>query len=190
MASTTIRSALAEMEGIDTDIAPNVEEFYTVTGASIRNMDDYFKFAVIRNPWVRLVSCYKNKIYRVTILEDSFQRYNTITGLKIFYPNMPFDLFVKVISRIPDRLADRHFRSQFCEFSTPGGDPLTDEIIRLENLGDRWRNIAIDRGWPILELPRLNESHSEDYREWFSDGVKKIVHKRYRKDIALSQYKF
>ncbi|MEJ7841873.1 MAG: sulfotransferase family 2 domain-containing protein [Rubrobacter sp.] len=98
----------------------------------------YFKFAFVRNPWDRLLSCYFNK----------FARANA-PGLKApanidveLYAGMPFAEFVESVSAIPDRKANLHFRSQHTAICDPGGRPMASFVGRFGDLAadfkDEW----------------------------------------------------
>jgi hypothetical protein len=76
----------------------------------------YTKFAFVRNPWDRILSCYLNKIktdansnndkFKDGVMKK-FQRFG------VFYPGMSFESFVATVHDIPDDIADGHFASQY-----------------------------------------------------------------------------
>ena len=80
------------------------------------HFDSLFKFAFVRNPWDRILSCFLNKIkkdkhFQNKHFEDGvmkkFHRFNT------FYAGMPFAEFLHAVAEIPDEIADGHFASQY-----------------------------------------------------------------------------
>jgi len=98
---------------------------------------DYFKFAFVRNPWSRLVSCYNDKInyeggHVYERYDNSFINY--LKKMKVFSGDMSFDRFVEVICDIPDEYAEAHFRSQHQFVMDERGNILTDFIGRFERL--------------------------------------------------------
>lgn len=70
--------------------------------------DEHFKFAFVRNPWVRLVSCYKQKIAPGGQGLYCYE-YEEVP----LYVGMSFAQFVEAVHAIPDEEADPHFRSQY-----------------------------------------------------------------------------
>ena len=74
----------------------------------VAEMNDYFRFGFVRNPWARLYSCYRDKILGPTLRDQQF-----ILGHFGFTPGMAFADFVRGVAEIPDEEADGHFVGQF-----------------------------------------------------------------------------
>jgi hypothetical protein len=150
----------------------------------------FFKFAFVRNPWDRLLSCYFNK----------FARPNA-PGLKApanmdveLYAGMPFAEFVEAISVIPDRKANLHFRSQHAALCDPEGRVMADFVGRFENLEVDFRAVTAKLGLSErVELPHLLRSgirKSRSYRDFYDNGLRELVCERYRKDVDLFGYQY
>jgi hypothetical protein len=152
----------------------------------------YFKFAFVRNPWERLVSCYSDKIA------------NGGEGLKsparggiAFFPGMPFADFVEAIHATPDNEADIHLRSQYkvvCGRGKSRRTIMADFVGRFENLEADFAAVAnrID-STQRLRLPHLLSSAGRNPRrftELYDDRLRGLVHERYRDDIELFGYSF
>ena len=100
------------------DIAEDVHQLhfpYVKKYKTNKEYNHYFKFCFVRNPWDRLVSCYKNKISfdesaKGTQVENNFIRY--LKKIKAFKQGMTFDEFVDVVSSIADEKSESHFERQ------------------------------------------------------------------------------
>src|SRR5215217_7822421 len=155
----------------------------------VRDLDNryryYFKFAFVRNPWDRLLSCYLDKIARRTL--PPYILASGRRGGVEFYASMPFSEFVDAVCQIPDDAADGHFRPQHLTVCGPNGEPMADFVGRFENLREDFVRVAQEVGEPGLELPERNRKRypKKDpyhYREFYNERLKNLVHKRYEKD--------
>lgn len=148
--------------------------------------EEFFKFTFVRNPYDRIVSLYEDKIN----VEESDLDY--FRDRKEFYPQMSFKEFVKVISKIPDEEADRHFKSLSDFITDENGEGFLNFIGTVENIQEDYKTIC-----DILEiknpepLPHIRKSkRKKDYREYYDEETKKLIQKRYKKDFELLGYKF
>lgn len=149
---------------------------------------NYYKFTFIRNPFDRLVSCYKEKIVK---------RYNR--KLPPFYDshhlsvteNASFSEFVEIISDIPDCLADRHIKSQYATLYRKNR-LLVDRVGRFEHLAENWAELAKKYNLKPELLHKLSSYHFEnthrDYRLYYTRELAEMVYKRYQKDVELLGY--
>jgi len=146
---------------------------------------DYFKFAFVRNPYDRLVSCYNDKIFNGRKNEDIILKNN-------FYVNMPFKEFVKKVFSIPDLRADQHIRSQYYSLTDEKGNLLVDFIGKFENLEKDYKFVCKKIGIKNPKsLPHKNKSkRKNDYRQYYDEEARKIVEKRYKKDLEVFGYEF
>jgi hypothetical protein len=152
---------------------------------------DYFKFAFVRNPWDRLVSCYVQRIVDVES-DRGFAMEYPQTRL---YKGMSFVEFVEAICQVPDEDANPHFRSQYrtvCGQGKNGLVMLANFVGRFENLGRDFAHAAEMIGAPHLKLPHKLPSKSRDgtYRDYYSDRLKKLVHRRFMQDVEIFGYSF
>jgi len=154
---------------------------------------DYFKFAFVRNPWDRLLSCYLDKVVRKNV--PPYLLKNALSAGVEFYANMPFAEFVEAVYRIPDEKANPHFRSQHLTVCGPDGEPMADFVGRFERLREDFARVAEEIGSPELELPERNRKGtskrgSSHYREFYDERLRNMVHKRYEKDVETFGYSF
>ncbi len=162
---------------IDYPYAP-LNEIYTT-------YKHYFKFAFVRNPWDRLVSCYLNKIGPSSI-HGNFSKYG------LFYPDMSFENFVKAVAIIPDIVSDEHFRSQASFLWDIHGEQRVDFIGKLESIDKDFGIVGKRLNMPVDKLPHLMRSRKRklDYRNYYTNETIALVANRYRKDIELLGYTF
>lgn len=149
---------------------------YAVDGYQVPfNPKDYtqhFKFAFVRNPWDRVVSCYVNKIGN---------------------PKHPchgkdFDYFVDWINGKDLTSCDAHIRLQTRLFPAKH----VNFIGRLESFDDDIRYVAKVLGYTINEVPRINSTQQarEHYSKFYTERTKQIIAKKYKDDIEAFGYKF
>jgi hypothetical protein len=153
---------------------------------------EYFKFAFIRNPWDRLVSCYSQKLSNVNG-----------PGLKLpaesnveLYRGMPFAEFVEAVYTIPDSEANPHFQSQHMVICGSGRDKpiLADFVGRFENLKADFEVVAKRiSGSQQLQLPHILRSRNRQFRpytEFYDRRLRDLVYERYQEDIEIFGYSY
>lgn len=193
VANTSIRRAFRSHLGanafLSLDRKPN-SPYEVVDLVKVSQLKESFKFSFVRNPLDRLVSCYKDKVASQD--EESLSPFREYGRTAIpflpsteFYPAMPFEEFVQRVCEIPDKLAERHFRSQHC-FLYYKGSLVFDFIGKFESLEKDWEVVRshLDLG----KLPQKNESKNDDYRKMYTTETATLAAHRYAKDIALFDY--
>jgi hypothetical protein len=139
-----------------------------------------FKYSMVRNPFDRLVSCYKNKIK-----EEDYKPIQKGYG-PLFYKNMSFDRFVKRVALLPDSLSDRHIRSQY-SYLYANGKLVADYIGRFEEFDKSVK--VLQKKLSLGEIKHINSSEDKkDYRDFYTEELAEIVYKRYKKDIEAFGY--
>lgn len=141
----------------------------------------FHRFSVARNPWERLVSCWKDKRHNEEFLRKS-------GGL--FRGGMDFPSFAEVACSVPDDNADRHCRSQL-SFISIREKVLVDRIIRFETLGPDWE--VLRQEFHLPALPHYKQTGATDsYLELYEKypETKELVTRRYREDIDYFGYDF
>jgi chondroitin 4-sulfotransferase 11 len=144
---------------------------------------DYFRFSFVRNPWDRLLSCYRSKVARRVVLKtEEFE------GGKV-YAGMPFREFAEVVCRTPDNDADPHFCSQSAFLCHPAGGMVVDFVGRFERLAEDFREVS-RRLDASLVLPHANPRNpGRHYRDFYDSALAEMVGNRYREDIERFGYK-
>jgi len=209
-ACTSIKSALLPLfddgydgngEGVDSRPRSDVHKFFDGSPYQIKKKQlteeldgkyrDYFKFAFVRNPWDRLVSCYLDK------LSEGGPGMHSPPGLAArVYPGMPFAEFVEVVHETPDKEANIHFRSQssvICRWG--GGRPIMADFIgQFENLEKDFdavvEKIGDSRIKRIPHLMKAKSRKSRSYEEFYDERLKDLVYERYEEDVEKLGYSF
>lgn len=138
-----------------------------------RQYREYFKFTVVRDPWNRVYSAYRN------IITDQFHRRNlNITG------DLSLNSFLK-------RFAGRDMlKPQTYWIRDFGGGVAVDYTIRFEELEEGFREVARYLGDQSLTLPHENKGGSGDYRNMYDPESAELVGRYYREEIKLFDYSF
>ncbi len=135
---------------------------------------NYYKFAFVRNPWDRIVSCYFNKI--VPCCHPPF---------KECY-GKDFNYFINFIARQDLNKADIHIRLQTKLFPVKELDYLG----KLENFSDDLNRIFKKLGLASIDIPHYNSSVHAHYSCYYNDYTQRIIATKYKKDIKALRYKF
>lgn len=196
VACSSIKIAFASLLGIDLAVAggnPHDVEF-PAPGAS-GGRQGLFTFAFVRNPWDRLVSCYRDKIlgevHDFTRLHPTRKIAYCLAQFDCFHAGMPFDEFAEVIAAIPDREADEHFRSQHTFLTDGTGGIALDFVGRFERLDRDFRRVCRELGMPEMSLPFVQAApHGRDYRQYYTPSTQQLVGERFVDDVSLFGYDF
>ncbi len=94
----------------------------------VNHFNDYFKFAFVRNPWDRMVSCWNNKV-----IDSNLFRFNEAELEKM----RNFENFVGYVGGINVDTCNRHLRSQNSVIDLNNIDYLG----RMETFGDDLQHI-------------------------------------------------
>ncbi len=134
----------------------------------------YFKFAFVRNPWDRVVSCYHRQVLpkNIPFYKECWDK--------------DFDFFVNFINKQDMERCDVHMRLQTTLF------PLNDVdfIGRFENFATDLRHVFVKIGLPDVEIVHRNGSEHAHYSTYYNKTTKAIIAKKYRKDIETFNYHF
>lgn len=147
---------------------------------------DYFRVAVVRDPWDRLASCYHDRILHDSLTTRAMRKY----GVR---PGMVFSEFVRCIAKIPDEAADPHFRSQAFTYLSYTGKLIPNWLVRFEHLAMDWQSLQKElrgrMGLKLGPLPHLKQGRSRPPIDKIYDSASVYrVHERYKKDAAIGGY--
>ena len=131
----------------------------------------YFKFAVVRNPWDRLVSEYE---YIKT--QPTHSRFKKLAALN-------FAQFVAYQS-------ERPAAHQINALRLSDGQLGCDFIGKLETLKQSLKVVGAKIGVDFSALPHVNQVDRRDYRTYYDATLQAQVEKLWQADIEAFQYEF
>ena len=197
---STVNSLILEVEGYSQyegeDLHMLVKELFSYPDKERRNPDcrlpdvnEYFRFAFVRNPWSRLVSCYTDKLVgkRPRRFENFVPHYPYMR-----FERMSFADFARFACRIPDDLCEPHFRPQAAFFD----DDEVDFIGRFERFAEDLEyvvhRLGLDRRFLKWCNTHVNVSRKggRHYTEFYDAGLQRLVGRKYATDIARFGYRF
>lgn len=136
----------------------------------------YFKFAIVRNPWDKIVSQYAYMQRRPDLRQ--------YIGLR---EDAPLDDYLDRIA-VSDHV---QWMPQLCFVKDDDGTDLVDVIGRYETLAADAARIFDRLGLPGPDLPHLNRSERDpDYRGYFNAQTRATVARLYGADIDHFGYRF
>jgi hypothetical protein len=176
---TSIRAALAPFADGGSAASPDTtHETLPALLARHPELATHFKFAVVRNPWERLVSFFFHARQR---LAPTFPQFQAMDGL---------EAMLRLIDRDVAWLCAMHAVRPQCDYICgEDGLRLTDFVGRHEHLDADFaracRHIGISAA-----LPRMNVSGHDHYAGYYNDWCRDFVAARYGRDIGEFGYVF
>ena len=157
------------------DISLNFNQFSVLVTSYAKklkklNINEYFKFSFMRNPWERRVSQYKYAKKMVGITNADWA--NQIASMSFF----------EFITKRND--------SQLNWVSNKKNNVAVDFLGSGRNLQQEFNNICKKIGIPHIELPHINATKHKHYTEYYDDETRSIVANRFAKDIEYFGYEF
>jgi hypothetical protein len=180
VACTSIKSVMMQPYGVYENVHSAWPYIYR--GQLKDEHQDFFTFSFVRNPFDRLVSAYRNKIFWPRHQREEFGD---------IHSNISFSEFVAEVVKRPDCLINGHFQSQYPKLYQ-NGELLVDYLGRFENLTEDWLIIAnrfdFDRQLPHKMKSKNTKGTHKDYRAYYTEALVQLVYHRFRADVEAFGY--
>lgn len=148
-----------------------------------KNLEKYYKFAVVRNPFARFYSGYKD-FYQNRLTDRKYHPYH-------IDPKCSFKDFCENFLSSP-WCEDVHFKPQKF-FLTANQEIAVDEIVRHESINNDLSKVFFKIGLNA-KLGKRHHRKTKDpfssYREAYDDESREIVENFYKEDLKLFNYEF
>lgn len=138
---------------------------------------DCFSFAVVRNPWDRVVSMYH------------FGKKMGLAHLFGLNNDLSFDDFCRTLK---SREGDGLFLPVFKQIEWINSSIEVTEVLRFENLAEDFQNMVErhDIREIASQLPHTNQTKHHHYRDYFNSDTKDIVKSVFEEDCDAFKYVF
>lgn len=155
-----------------------------------KNIDKYYKFSFVRNPYSKMVSQYHH-------------RKQNMVDQKVI--NLNFKDWVKNLDELGFKIKgtgnqlawlsnqewvwdeDKQIYTKRPEKIEIG----VDFIGFFEALNEDWKHLQNEVGInPLLKLPHIRKSNHAHYSEYYDDETQEIVYTRFKDDFEYFNYKF
>lgn len=145
------------------------DEYVAFGYVTPQDFAQYFKFAVVRNPWDRAISQYK----------FAYQQ------------NMSFADYVDNVIVGRRALSERHVAPQYRFVFDGNGVCLVDRLLRFERLADEFPDLSQKIFRERRPLSAVNVSRDRtDYRRFYDERTAAAVADAFRQDIDAFGYTF
>ena len=136
-----------------------------------------FSFAVVRNPWDRVVSMYH------------FGKEMGLAHLFGLSNNLSFEDFCETLH---SRATDRLFIAAFKQVEWTHNSIEVNKILRFENLSQDFSDMIKDHDIQGISpsLPHINRTNHKHYRDYFTSNTQKIIRSTFEEDCDVFKYSF
>lgn len=145
-----------------------------------KNLDNFFKFCIVRNPYERLVSQYIH-------WKNNLQRFKNDVLFKDYISNYKSkDIY---IDNWHIYHSDIYVESQY-DWISIDGKMMMDYVGRFEKFKESMTHVFQILNVPTKPIPHLNKNKHSNYSEYYDDEAKKIAHSLVEKDLDYFKYTF
>ena len=169
---------------LHTHDTPFVKDVFAVDTYDASKLKTATVFSTVRNPYVRILSGYLNKVAKDPSVWDVFRkRYNIKPD--VTQAELPFSDFVRLVASEPDEVLDVHFCPQYMNLLLPFSKPVF--VGHLEAM-DEVVAFMDSIGAPIQEGYRNVSNSIKKVQAYYDEETAALVREKYAKDFALFGY--
>ncbi|MEM7267628.1 MAG: sulfotransferase family 2 domain-containing protein [Pseudomonadota bacterium] len=154
---------------------------FAYRSADTKFFDSAFRFAVVRNPWDRMVSAFYYLKFESSYTQDrawADRRLAQFSDFRNFAEALTQPLFRNQV------IAWRHFLPQSLYLNI-GGACAMDQLIAFDRLDHELADVAEKLG-TSYERSHENQSRRGDYRSYYTDDSAELIARLYAEDVALT----
>jgi hypothetical protein len=145
---------------------------------------EVFTFAIVRNPFDRLVSAYK--MFR----DKKFKRHPLYGSKKL-----TLELMLQLIEDEQKTVEGADLHARLKRHSIPMTDPYfglqyVNYVARFEAFEKEWKRLCNILEIPLQPIPHCRASDPHDYRSYFTPELQREVERIFAKDLELYNYQF
>lgn len=144
------------------------------------DFESYHSFAIVRNPWDRMVSCYTYEMKRAKAGIGLHR-----TNRQLLAQGIPF---LEYLTKADYETA--FLRPQTYWLQNRRGEIAIKEILRFENLAEDFKRFALARQLPHCELPHVNQSERVHYSTYYDEASAAFIAEKYKEDVLNFGYSF
>lgn len=156
-------------------------EYY---GTNSKKFHEFFKFAIVRNPWDRLVSAYHYLNHGGNSSADLLFKSEYLSQFKTFEDFVTNGLLIDEIKNWV------HFRPQIAFVADNEHNLMIDNIFHYENVTNDINEIGRKLDIRIAALEKVNISNRGNYKKYYSSVTAELVANIYADDIKAFNYSF
>ena len=192
VATTSLYDLLSQSAGLARDLAPEGRHALPgIPDVFVRKFPEYFVFSFVRNPWNRVLSCYRYMIEEPR--RQGMPMREVFRHRGQFHQEMEFGDFCLAVADTPDADIDVHLKSQCHLLRAADGRWMPEFVGRLENFGKHISVVAARLGIDMpARLPKRNTTDSTvgGSAEYRSAASREAIGTRYAEDIKTFEYNF